>query len=85
MDLKDICVSIVAKLQGIGASGSTVSSIICDLEEFTTEFHLQMKQDVVRLDSPEPFEKSFENLLTSFNSEAKRASFSVKYGKLFNH
>ncbi len=68
-----MCASIVAKLQGSGASGSTVSSIICDLEEFTTELHLQTKQDVVRPDSPEP--KSFENPFTSFNSKAKREKF----------
>ncbi len=72
-DLKDMCASIVAKLQGSGASGSTVSSIICDLEEFTTELHLQTKQDVVRPDSPEP--KSFENPFASFNSKAKREKF----------
>lgn len=74
-DVKDMCASIVAKLQGSGASNTSVSSIICDLEEFTTELQSLMKQNFVTEDSSEMSAQCFENPFTSFNSDAKRAKF----------
>lgn len=38
---KDMCTSIVAKLQGSGISSSLVSSIVGDLEELTSDFRSQ--------------------------------------------
>lgn len=44
---KEMCASIVAKLQGSGISNSLVSSIIGDLEELRGELHSQAKQNVL--------------------------------------
>lgn len=44
---KEMCASIVAKLQGSGISNSLVSSIVGDLEELTSEIRSQAKHTAI--------------------------------------
>lgn len=44
---KEMCASIVAKLQGSGISNSLVSSIVGDLEELTSELRSQAKHTAI--------------------------------------
>lgn len=86
---KEMCASIVAKLQGSGISSSLVSSIVGDLEELTSDMRSQAKQTVLGvLSAGDPtislINQSFENLENPFvglNSEWKRNKyFSEKWG-----
>lgn len=86
---KEMCASIVAKLQGSGISNSLVSSIVGDLEELTSELRSQAKHTVISalpVTDPnisvinESFEK-FENPFTNLNTEWKRNKyFNLKWG-----
>ncbi|XP_014904683.1 uncharacterized protein LOC106957746 isoform X2 [Poecilia latipinna] len=86
---KEMCASIVAKLQGSGISGSLVSSIVGDLEELTNEIHLKAKETAISaLPKTDPnisvindsFEQ-FENPFTNLNTEWKRNKyFNLKWG-----
>lgn len=86
---KEMCTSIVAKLQGSGISNSLVSSIVGDLEELTNELRSQAKHFAISslpLSDPnvfvinEKFEK-FENPFTNLNTEWKRNKyFNQKWG-----
>ena len=86
---KEMCASIVAKLQGSGISNSLVSSLVGDLEELTSELRSEAKQAVISaLPTPDPnipvinecFEK-FENPFTDLNTEWKRNKyFNQKWG-----
>lgn len=76
---KEMCASIVAKLQGSGISNSLVSSIVGDLEELTSELRSQAKHTTVSALSVtdpnvsvinETFE-NFENPFTNLNTEWK--------------
>lgn len=80
---KNMCASIVAKLQGSGISNSLVSSIVEDLEEITSELCSQAKHTVISAlpvtDSNisvinESFEK-FENPLKNLNTEWKQNKY----------
>lgn len=80
---KEMCASIVAKLQGSGISNSLVSSIVGDLEELTSELHSQAKHAAIAalpLNDPnisvinESLEE-FENPFTHLNTEWKRNQF----------
>lgn len=86
---KEMCASIVAKLQGSGISSSLVSSIVGDLEELTNDMHCQAKQTVIGvLPAGDPnislIEQSFENFENPFaglNTEWKRNKyFHEKWG-----
>lgn len=86
---KEMCASIVAKLQGSGISNSLVSSIVGDLEELTSELRSQAKHTIISaLPTTDPnismindsFEK-FENPFTNLNTEWKRNKyFNLKWG-----
>lgn len=86
---KEMCASIVAKLQGSGISNSLVSSIVGDLEELTSELRSQAKHTVISalpITDPnisvinESFE-NFENPFTNLNTEWKRNKyFNLKWG-----
>ncbi|XP_057205407.1 uncharacterized protein LOC130563694 [Triplophysa rosa] len=87
--MKHMCAGIVAKLQGSGASSNVISSIVCDLEEFTTEMHKQISQSVLSVvpastECRSAVEQSFQNFENSFsclNSEKKRTKyFTEKWG-----
>lgn len=45
--MKNMCAGIVAKLQGSGASSNVIPSIVCDLQEFSTEMRNQISQSVL--------------------------------------
>lgn len=86
---KDICASIIAKLQGSGLANSVVSTIVSDLEEFATGLHSQVKNKMISLvpkDDPlrsalQKHTEHFENPFISFNTETKRTKyFSEKWG-----
>lgn len=86
---KDMCTSIVAKLQGSGISSSLLSSIVGDLEELTSSLRTQAKQAVLEvLPAGDPsislIDSSFkkmENPFVNLNSEWKRNKyFSEKWG-----
>lgn len=86
---KEICSSIVAKLQGSGMANSLVSTIVSDLEELATGLHSQVKHEVLSIvsaDDPvrsrlEDSLENFENPFDSFNTESKRTKyFSEKWG-----
>lgn len=86
---KEMCASIMAKLQGSGISNSLVSSIVGDLEELTSELCSQAKHTAVSalpMNDPntsritESFEK-LENPFTGLNTEWKRNKyFNLKWG-----
>lgn len=86
---KEMCASIVAKLQGSGLSNSLVSSLVGDLEELTSELRSEAKQAILSAlptkDSSislinECFE-NFENPFTNLNTEWKRNKyFNLKWG-----
>ncbi|XP_023821499.1 uncharacterized protein LOC101158135 isoform X1 [Oryzias latipes] len=84
-NVKIICTSIIAKLQGSGMANSAVSTIISDMQELTTEMQSQIKVEVLSALPPDnpirpSLEKTFdkfENPFLSFNTETKR----VKYFK----
>ena len=85
---KNICASIVAKLQESGMANSVFSTIVIDLEELATGLHSQVKQEIlsaVPKDNPirstlEGLDK-FENPFVSFNTETKRTRyFNEKWG-----
>lgn len=87
--IKEMCASIVAKLQGSGISNSLVSSIVGDLEELTSELHSQTKQNVLSaIPKTDPnvsvLNECFENLenpFTDLNTEWKRNKyFNQKWG-----
>lgn len=80
---KEVCASIVAKLQGSGISNTLVSSVVGDLEELTSEIRSQAQQKVISaLPKTDPrvsvinecFEKS-ENPFTDLNTEWKRNEY----------
>lgn len=86
---KDMCTSIVAKLQGSGISSSLVSSIVGDLEELTSDLRSQAKQAVLEvlpagdpsITSINQCLKNLENPFSSLNTEWKRNKyFSEKWG-----
>lgn len=86
---KEMCASIVAKLQGSGISNSLVSSLVGDLEELTSELRSEAKQAIISaLPTTDPnisvinkcFEK-FENPFTNLNTEWKRNKyFNLRWG-----
>lgn len=86
---KEMCASIVARLQGSGIANSLVSSIVGDLEELTSELRSQAKQTVLGvLTSSDPnisqinasFDK-LENPFAGLNTEWKRNKyFNEKWG-----
>ena len=87
--LNSMCASIIAKLQGGGASNNLVSAIVGDLEEFTTEMHDHLKHSALSVlpsNSPgsKEVEQSFEyfqNPFSFLNSESKRVKyFREKWG-----
>lgn len=86
---KDICASIIAKLQGSGMANSVVSTIVSDLEELATGLHSQVKHEILSVvpkDDPikstlEEGLENFENPFVSFNTETKRTKyFNEKWG-----
>lgn len=76
---KNICASIVAKLQGSGIANSVASTIVSDLEEPAMGLHSQVKHEVLSVlpkDDPrrstlEERLENFQNLLAEFNTETK--------------
>ncbi|XP_051947286.1 uncharacterized protein LOC127618717 [Xyrauchen texanus] len=86
---KELCESIVAKLQGSGISNSLVTSIVGDLEELTDTLHSQAKHNMLSaLPTSDPYKfvinESFEKLenpFTNLNTEWKRNKyFKEKWG-----
>ncbi len=80
---KELCESIVAKIQASGIPNSLVSSIVGDLEELTDELKSQAKQNVLSaLPTNDPYKtvinESFEKLenpFTNLNTEWKRNKY----------
>lgn len=69
---KEMCASIVAKLQGSGISNSLVSSIVGDLEELTSEIRSQAEHTAI---------EDYENPFTNLNTEWKQNKyFHQKWG-----
>lgn len=86
---RQICASIVAKLQCSGVANSLVSSVVSDLEDLTTEMHTQTRQDVISVIPPNNPVRSaveeslahFESPFSMFNTETKRTNyFNDKWG-----
>lgn len=86
---KELCESIVAKIQASGISNSLVSSIVGDLEELTDELNSQAKHNILSaLPTNDPYKtvinESFEKLenpFTNLNTEWKRNKyFKEKWG-----
>lgn len=44
---RNLCASIIGKLQSSGIPNNAVSAIVNDLEEFTNELQSQIKQEVL--------------------------------------
>lgn len=85
---KEMCASIVAKLQGSGISNSLVFSIVGDLEELTSELRSQAKHTAISalpITDPnisvinESFE-DYENTFSNLNTEWKRNKYFQKWG-----
>lgn len=82
-DTKDMCASILAKLQCSNMANSLVSTIVSDLEELISEVHTQTHQkilSVIPLDNlvrtaVESSFTHFENPFVCFNTENKRANY----------
>ena len=85
---KNICASIVAKLQESGMANSLVSTIVSNLEELATGLHSQVKQEILSaVPKDNPIRSTlegldtFENPFVSFNTETKRTRyFNEKWG-----
>lgn len=81
--LKNRCVSIATRLQDSGAGNAFISSIVSELEEYTTELRDYFQQSTLeaiptdntcRNDVKQNFEH-FENPVSFLNSESKRLKY----------
>lgn len=89
LNARNICASIIGKLQSSGMPNNAVSTIVNDLEEFTNELQSQIKQEVLSV-VPEDnairgiLEQSlekFDNPFSDLNTETKRTKYlNTKWG-----
>ncbi|XP_030606887.1 uncharacterized protein LOC115795207 [Archocentrus centrarchus] len=80
---KDMCASVVAKLQGSGVSNNVVLSVVESMEDYVNELHKKLKEQVmsaVPSDSPcrNAVEEVFSNVFNPF-SELNTNSKWTKY------
>lgn len=86
---REMCASIIAKLQGNGVANSLIMSVVESMEDFVDDFHTSLRErilNVVPVDSTsrssvdEVF-NSFHNPFSDFNTDTKwRKYFSEKWG-----
>lgn len=86
---KNICASIVNKLQGSGIANSVISTIVSNLEELAMGLHSQVKHEILSIlpkddsirSTLEERLENFENPFVEFNTETKRMKyFNEKWG-----
>ena len=86
---KEMCASIIAKLQGSGVANSVILSVVESMEEYVDEVHTNLKEQVLSVVPPdnacriavEEVFKNVHNSFTDFNTDSKwRKYFSDKWG-----
>lgn len=91
---KDMCASIIAKLQGSGVASNVVLSVVESMEEYVSEVHANLKEQVlsaVPTDNPSrsAVEDIFRNTFNPFsdlNTNSKWTKyFSEKWGVVEPH
>lgn len=86
---REMCASIIAKLQGNGVANSVIMSVVESMEDCVTDFHTSLRENILNVVPVESTSRSsveevfinFHNPFSDFNTDTKwRKYFSEKWG-----